>query len=251
MNIGVALALASALAAPSHVTPGESFKVPPARHANVSYYLSRDSRRSDEDIRLIGPRKARVFVPAAPAASYRLLACTGSHCVAGHGQVTVADGKPTQIVAFGDSRDTNDQYLASNLGWTPAVCPAAAAARRLPSLAGALDSAHELLARAAGPKGLAQFQASAAYRNAANAETAAVEAVALKEPGAALAALLRAHDLAPDEPRYLVGAAAILTGLDHPAEALALVNGADRMPPSRSAPFGINVQALALNAKGE
>src|SRR6476469_6857857 len=108
MHIGVALALTSALAAPSHVNPGESFKVPTAKHAKVSYVLSRDTRRSDDDVRLIGPRKARVFVPPAPAGTYRLRAWSGSHCAAAHGQVAVADGKPTQIIAFSDSPRTDD-----------------------------------------------------------------------------------------------------------------------------------------------
>src|SRR4051812_27314352 len=103
MHIGVALALTSALAAPSHVNPGESFKVPTAKNAKVSYVLSRDTRRSDDDVRLAGPRKARIFVPPVPAGTYRLLACTGSHCAAARGQVAVAGGTPTKIIAFGDS----------------------------------------------------------------------------------------------------------------------------------------------------
>jgi tetratricopeptide (TPR) repeat protein len=265
MHIRVALALVSVLVAvaadgadaappkpPSHAAAGQSFKVPAAGRKKVSYYLSRDTRRSIDDVRLIGPRKSQVVVPAAPTGTYHLLACTGARCAASRSQVAIAGGKPTQIIAFGDSRklDDTDQNIASNAGLTPALCPPPVPPRRLPSTSGALDAAHELLARAAGPKGMAEFKASPAYRSAAAAEGAAVEAVAVREPGAALAALLRAHDLEPDEPRYLVGAAAILTSLDHPAEALALIDGADRISPSRSAPFGINVQALALNAKG-
>jgi tetratricopeptide (TPR) repeat protein len=248
----LATAHASGLRAPSKAVQGQSFKVPASKRGKAAYYLSRDTRRSIEDVRLIGPSKSKVIVPAAPAGNYRLLACSGTHCAASRGQVAVAEGTPTQIVAFSDSKklEENDQFLASSNAWKPDLCPTPVASRRLPSLAGALDAAERLLARAAGPKGMAQFEASAAYRSAAAAEGAAVEAVALKEPGAALAALLRAHELQPEEPRYLVGAAAILTSLDHPAEALALIQGADRMTPSGSAPFGINVQALALNAKG-
>jgi tetratricopeptide (TPR) repeat protein len=241
------LAASSALARPpAHAAQGQSFKV----KAGKKYYLSRDARLSIEDIRLIGPRGSKVTVPPMPAGSYRLLTCSGSHC-AGSGQIAISDGKPEQTVAFSDSRKLDeDPNLPSSSGLNPSLCPAPVAPRRLPSLAGALDAAEKLLASAAGPKGMAQFKSSPAYKSAAGAEQAAVEAIAVKEPGAALAALLRAHDLEPDEPRYLVGAAAILTSLDHPAEALALIQGADKMTPTRSAPFGVNVQALALNAKG-
>jgi tetratricopeptide (TPR) repeat protein len=263
MRIRVAIALATVLVTgaavspaiarpPAHAAQGQSFKVPATRSAKTSYFLSRDTRRSIEDVRLVGPKKSKVTVPPMPAGNYRLLTCAGSHCSATPGQISVSDGPPERTVAFSDSRqlEEKDDNLASSNGLTPALCPTPVAPRRLPSLAGALDAAEKLLADAAGPKGMAQFRASAAYKSAAAAETAAVEAVAVKEPGAALAALLRAHDLEPKEPRYLVGAAAILTSLDHPAEALALIQGADNLTPTRSAPFGINVQALALNAKG-
>src|SRR5262249_24161085 len=90
----------------------------------------------------------------------------------------------------------------------------------------------------------------AAYKTAAGGESAAFEAVAIGQPGAALAALLRAHELRPEEPRYLVAAASLLTSTGHPREALALINGADALMPTRSAPFGISQQAIELNAKG-
>jgi tetratricopeptide (TPR) repeat protein len=260
MRIRVAIALATVLAfagtanaaPPAHTAQGQSFKVSAPKRGKASYFLSRDGRLSVEDIRLIGPQRSKVVVPAAPVGSYRLLTCVGTRCSAARGELTVDAGASTQIIAMGDSKpdDANDQNVASNNGLIPALCPAPVGARKLPSLAGALDAADALLAGAAGPKGIAQFRASAAYKSAAAAESAAVQAVVVKEPGAALAALLRAHDLEPNEPRYLVGAAAILTSLDHPSEALALLQGADRLAPTKSAPFGINVQALALNAKG-
>jgi tetratricopeptide (TPR) repeat protein len=257
--IALATVLVAAIAAggalarpPAHAAQGQSFKVPAAKNGKTSYYLSQDARLSIEDVRLIGPRKSKVVVPSMPAGSYRLLTCTGSHCSAAAGKVAVADGTPTQMVAFADSKpdEADDRNLASANFLNPSLCPAPVPARRLPSLAGALDAAEDLLAKSAGVKGIAQFKASPAYGSAAAAEGAAVDAVAAKEPGAALAALLRAHDLEPDQPRYLVGAAAILTSLDHPSEALALIQGADNLAPTKSAPFGISVQALALNAKG-
>src|SRR4051794_36920068 len=90
---------------PPHLTSGQSFKVPAVKHGKVSYFLSRDAKRSDEDVRLIGPRKSRVVVPATPTGTYRLLSCTGPRCAASRGQVMVTDGKPTQIIAFSDSRN--------------------------------------------------------------------------------------------------------------------------------------------------
>jgi hypothetical protein len=248
-SIPAATAAAATPVAPRHVSAGQSFAV--ARGA-TGYYLSRDTKRSVDDVRLIGrPKANKLFVPSIAAGSYRLLACSGTHCAASHNLVAVGAGTATQVQAFSDSHDPQEQYLAGNAHFDPSICPVPAPPGALPSTAGALSAARALLAQAAGPQGLAAFQRSAAYKSADAGESAAVEAVALGKPGAALAALLRAHELKPDEPRYLAAAAAILTGLGHPKEALALLNGATTLAPSASAPFGINTQAVALNAKGE
>src|SRR3954467_1824970 len=163
MRIRVAIALATSLAVaapassapPAHTAAGQSFKVQAPKRGKVSYYLSRDTRHSLEDIRLIGPRGSKVVVPAAPPGSYRLLTCVANRCIASRGQLAVDAGTPTQIVAFGDSKpDETDQNIASSNGLNPTVCPTPVAARKLPSLAGALGAAHAVLARAAGTTGL-------------------------------------------------------------------------------------------------
>lgn len=234
---------------PRSTAPGKSFAVP--ARSRAKYYLSRDTKRSVDDVRLIGPANAKVSVPSVAPGAYRLLSCAGSTCSASRSVTTVAAGSQDQILAFSNSHDVNDPYIASNANLDPGSCPASAPPGRLPSTAGALSAANKLLADAGGPQGTAAFKRSAAYKTADAAESAAVEAIGIGKPGAALAALLRAHELQPNEPRYIVGAAAILTGLGHPKEALALVNAASDLAPTKSAPFGINVQAVALNAKGE
>ena len=259
ISIPASAASAAAPVAPRHAAPGKSIVV---SAGGSRYYLSRDSKRSLDDVRLIAPRAharrsataakaVQLAVPPISAGSYRLLACTGTRCAASRNLVTVGAGPATQMQAYSDSHDLQDQYLADNARFNPSICPTPAPPGPLPSTAGALKAAQALLAQAAGPQGMAAFKNSAAYKSADAGEAAAVEAVAVGKPGAALAALLRAHELQPDEPRYLVAAAAILTGLGHPKEALALVNGADALAPTKSAPFGINTQAVALNAKGE
>jgi tetratricopeptide (TPR) repeat protein len=247
----VAVAAAAGLAVahpPKHVSEGHAFKLKRAP-ASVSYYFSRDGKRSLEDVRLIRRTRGRLVVPSMPAGSYRLLACGGSRCAAAAGSVAVSDGTATHVQAFSDSHflPTSDDQLAGEHGYRPDICPAPAAVWKAPALKTALASARALLDKTGG---MAQFRASDAYGTADKAEAAAFQAVAIGEPGAALAALLRAHDLRPSESRYLVAAAGLLTAIGAPREALALVERADALGPSRSAPFGINQQALALNAKG-
>ena len=115
--------------APRSAAPGKSFAVPTvSRGRPIHYYLSRDSKRSLEDVRLIGPtpsgvpaaKTARVSVPPVAAGAYRLLSCSGSHCAASRNVVTVADTPKTQMQAFSDTHDTGDPYLASNQQSTPA-----------------------------------------------------------------------------------------------------------------------------------
>ena len=79
---------------PGHAVQGQGFAVPAIKHGGpVRYYLSRDTRRGDDDVRLIGPRKGRVTVPATRAGTYRLLACAAGKCAASRGQVLVS-GSP-------------------------------------------------------------------------------------------------------------------------------------------------------------
>src|SRR5258705_5964610 len=76
--------------APRTASPGKSFAVPaPTRGKPVRYFLSHDTKRSLDDVQLIGPAAARgahatktatVSLPSVPAGAYRLLTCAGSHC---------------------------------------------------------------------------------------------------------------------------------------------------------------------------
>src|SRR5512144_272383 len=86
VSVPAGAASAAAPVAPRHATSGKSMVV--AGGAS-RYYLSRDSKRSLDDVRLIAPRgrahraaaSAKALplsVPPISAGSYRLLACTGT-----------------------------------------------------------------------------------------------------------------------------------------------------------------------------
>ena len=73
---------------PRHTSPGKSFAVPAVR-GPVSYYLSRDTTRSANDVRLIILSGDAVAVPRGAVGSYHLLACSGSGCASSRSLVSV------------------------------------------------------------------------------------------------------------------------------------------------------------------
>lgn len=95
------------------------------------------------------------------------------------------------------------------------------------------------LKRVAGAGALAAFKASPSYRSAAAAELGAAGALAQSQPGAALAAMLRAHQLAPREASHLVNAAALASGVGLPNESLAMLDQAARLDDPDRPPMGI------------
>ena len=174
-----------------------------------------------DDVRLIR-RPGRVVVPSMREGCYRLLVCKGRRCKVSR-RVVVSSRPVTRVQAFSESHELRTALAAARSA-KEILCPQPAAVWRAPSLATALDHAQAMLRRTGG---MAAFRSSPAYRRADRAEAAAAEAVALGEPRAALAALLRAHRLSPREPRYLVAAAGLLTSVGAPREALALLERAD------------------------
>jgi len=107
-------------------------------------------------------------------------------------------------------------------------------------LALALTNARQMLVRDDGAGALRQYAASSDARSYALAMEAAVEAVLKDRPDAALAALLRAHALAPRDPRPLINASVLLTRDGLPNEALALLGAAAQMPMPPRSPYGIS-----------
>ncbi|MCW3016636.1 MAG: putative transcriptional regulator, partial [Solirubrobacterales bacterium] len=71
------------------------------------------------------------------------------------------------------------------------------------------------------------------------------------KPGAALAALLRAHELQPRRAAHLRNAATMATSIGLPNEALALLDGAARLEDQPLAGMGIGQNAAALAIRGQ
>jgi hypothetical protein len=132
----------------------------------------------------------------------------------------------------------------------PGFCanPITGAARSVPE---AIASAKRFLDRTAGPGAAEQFAASPEYQDADRAETAAAAAVVAGRPGAALAALVRAHELEPAEASHLVNAAALASSVGLPAEALAMLDGARRLDDPDHPGMGVPRHAVALANRGQ
>lgn len=129
-------------------------------------------------------------------------------------------------------------------------CPSKVVPDRHLALATALRNAQRFVAQRAGAGAMRQFRASADYGKPGRLELAAAAAAERGVPLAALAALLRQHALAGRDPLPLVDAAAILTEMKHPQEALALLREADRLKTPRQTALGYDADAIMLNNRG-
>lgn len=260
--------------------PEESFK-----HRRES---TEDPRRGLRDVRLGGSRDVaalgagarsdaalptRLTVPfGTRPGTYYLLACADDRAavaeaveddncrVATHPEGDVEKPTPIQILAedvayrvdaysdiFGQPDEADDIDKLARM--SPAFCanPAPGGATSLP---GALDAIERMLDDTA-PQGQAKFKASAEYQDAHKAEVAAGGAITMGSPGAALAALVRAHELEPTEASHLVNAAAVASSVGMPAEALALLDAAERLDDPDRPAMGIGRHAVALANRGQ
>ena len=201
---------------------------------------------------------------------YHLLACAddrsavaeaaeGDNCrVATHPEGGVEVPTPIQIQAEGEYRldafsDIFDQPdVADDVDdlrrFGPTFCknPAQATVSTLPA---ALASVRAFLAQRA-PNGHALFAGTAAYNDPTLAQQAAGGAIAMGRPGAALAALVRAHELEPLQASHLVNAAAVASAVGLPSEALAMLDAAERLEDPDRPAMGIGRHAVALNNRG-
>ncbi|MEA2387210.1 MAG: hypothetical protein QOJ22_1384 [Thermoleophilaceae bacterium] len=118
------------------------------------------------------------------------------------------------------------------------------------TLGKAVSNLEDFLARTAGRDAMKAFARSAASRTAVNAQRAAGEAVLAGSPGAALAAMLRAHEREPKEASHLVGAAALATAVGRPVDALGLLDGAERLDDRRPGGMGFTNDSVALANRG-
>lgn len=161
-------------------------------------------------------------------------------------------GQGTGLLAFSDGISTPAPagLEAQLAALAPTLCAGKAPRARSLSLATALAHAQRFVARDAGNRAVSHFLRSPDARRASSALAAAAAAASAGKPTAALAALLRAHALAPRDPTPLIGAAAFLTPAGMPNEALALLAAAKRMHPAKQGPFGVSPLAALENNAG-
>ncbi len=137
------------------------------------------------------------------------------------------------------------------LGTALSGLPRCAAGRpeREPTFARALADAQRMFkgAAAGGEKTLAAARYSG---TPGRADVFAAAAAGDRAPAAGLAALLDARRRAPKNALLLVNAAAMLTELGRPADALAFDDQAARLGPVEGAPLGVSNKAVELNNRG-
>lgn len=114
----------------------------------------------------------------------------------------------------------------------------------------AIANARKFLNERASREALTAFNSSPHARDANRAGAAAVGAVTFGRPLAALAALLRAHELQPQNATHLAGLAAVLCYLGMPQEALAILESPIVKNGRLAAPLGKGGRAGVLNTQG-
>jgi hypothetical protein len=208
------------------------------------------------------PTMVRVPVGTLPG-EYHLLACADdrgavresreqNNCLASKKKVRIdpLPGDALRIDAGIDLPDIfepdNDADQLENLRPYCATGPMPKAM----ALGRALSNLETFLERTAGKDAMKAFSRSPDSRTAVKAQRAAGEAVIAGLPGAALAAMLRAHELEPKEASHLVGAAALATAVGHPAEALGLLDGAERLDDRHPGGMGFTNDTVALANRG-
>ncbi|HWI43777.1 MAG TPA: CARDB domain-containing protein [Nocardioides sp.] len=204
----------------------------------------------------------RLAVPVGlPPATYGVLACaddTGivregneaNNCrVAGSVALTAAPGtEQVRLQQFADTATSlPDEGMA--LDFVKIWCSVTTPARAL-SLSGAVASAQKFLAANAGADALTQLAKSGQADTALDAERLAGTAALNDAPGLALAALLRAHQLEPNNANHLVNAGAVATSIGLPNEAIAFTDAALARP-ARRTPLAIPLRATALTVRAE
>ena len=247
---------------PKGLKAGQSFKVTTRVKGNltgktVTFYLSSNAKLSLADPELAGAwkigkaarAKTSVTVPAAiPGGTYRLLACLGSTCHTSAGKTKVRVPASTPMLAFSDAQEIpTTAQLQSQLQDIPK--PICAPGGATPTLKKALaDARAYLMSKAAAAT--KKLGASSQTRTVGDAKAFAAGALADGHPAAALAAYLDAYLHAPGDPELLIDMAGVLTPLDMPRDALAMLAAAKQVGGSASSPAGYPMQAVALDDQG-
>jgi tetratricopeptide (TPR) repeat protein len=213
------------------------------------------------------PRKkpTTLRVPLGTAAGeWELLACSddrgavrekdeGDNCRAAGKTKVTAIGGDFRIDALTDFEPVpSDAEAAQDLSSMKSITciPSSVKGGAMP-LKKALASIESTLVAKAGRTDVTAFARSADAKSTKKLEAAAVNALAAGTPGAALAALVRMHELEPKEASHLVGAASVATAVGMPREALGLLDGAARLDDRIPGAWGLNAQAVILANRGQ
>jgi len=132
---------------------------------------------------------------------------------------------------------------------SPVYCQATGTLNRL-TLAQALGSIQKNLDQLAGAGAFESFLNNSSQTNQEILVAQAAAATASNKGPGALAALLAAHQIDPQNPMHLVNAAGAAANLGMFNEALALLDAADAMGGDFGSPMGMNGHAVALNNRG-
>ncbi len=114
----------------------------------------------------------------------------------------------------------------------------------------AIAELRKVLSDNAEPAALAAFAASEDYRSAARSAKSAAAGLMDNRPMAALAGLLRAHELQPDNPTHLANLAGLCNRLALPRHALVLLAETDKMPKPVEAGGGLDGRTVVLTNRG-
>ena len=143
----------------------------------------------------------------------------------------------------------DDEQLRQQLtAWANHLCRPTSEA--IPTPSRAVAAAQAVLAARESPAALAAFRTSASAASVEESSTAAAAATAAGRPGAALAALLRAHELDPSSASHLQNAAGILVSLGHPGVALGVLDAAAATGTRGNAPMQMSPEAMAASTRG-
>jgi tetratricopeptide (TPR) repeat protein len=255
----------------------------PARSLSDRQASTTNPRTSFPDILLIGPRNVpplgsggssasgtpgiQLQVPGGtPAGNYYLLACAddrgvlaetseADNCKASAGKQAVTAPAPLgltpRVDAFNDTLPNVPPQIDPLLPQLLKVACGGSTPNPM-SLAQAITSTRSYLAAHSAAGAMSQFQASPDY-NSADALQADAGAAMLSNspaPGAALVALLRAHELEPNEASHLVNAGGVAAAIGLPNQSLAFLDAALTSDDADRPPMGIPRQAVALASRG-
>lgn len=197
------------------------------------------------------------------AGDYELLACSddrgavrekdeGDNCRAAGRMKVGALGGNFRIDELTDFEELSEEQVSEELTLLkPVMClPSQVRGGAMP-LTKALASIDSTLNAKAGKADVAAFEKSADAKSTKKLESAAVNALAAGAPGAALAALVRMHELEPKEASHLVNAASVATAVGMPREALGMLDAAERLDDRVPGAWGLNSKAVILANRGQ